>query len=237
VRRTASPWTATVQALLRHLRAVGFTLAPTLLRIDEQGREVLSLLEGDAAWWPWPTALRTDEGLRRVRPHGARAGRGARLLRRAAGAVWHGGPRTDPGHVLRHGDLGPWNTLWRGDELTGVIDFDTAEPAPPGWDTAQAAWFFVTLRPLTGYRAGGPTFTDDDVLRRFRVWCEESGVTGASLLGRVAEVQRFERDRIADRGAAGHEPYATFLRRGDVVAIDGDRAWLAEHADRLLRLP
>ncbi len=42
VRRRTGQHTPAVHALLRHLHAVGFTRAPEVLGIDEQGREVLT---------------------------------------------------------------------------------------------------------------------------------------------------------------------------------------------------
>ena len=46
VRRSAGPWTAAVHALLTHLATKRFTAAPRPLGFDEQGREVLTFLEG-----------------------------------------------------------------------------------------------------------------------------------------------------------------------------------------------
>lgn len=47
VRRLAGPWTPAVHALLAHLAGQGFTGAPRPLGFDEQGREVLTFLEGE----------------------------------------------------------------------------------------------------------------------------------------------------------------------------------------------
>ncbi len=41
VRRAAGPWTPTIHALLRHLRASGLSMVPEPLGIDEQGREII----------------------------------------------------------------------------------------------------------------------------------------------------------------------------------------------------
>ena len=80
VRRPAGPWTPAVHALLRHLEGVGFAGAPRALGFDDRGREVLSYVEGHAAW-PWDAfaPLASDEGLRRVADlisayHAAQAG-------------------------------------------------------------------------------------------------------------------------------------------------------------------
>jgi hypothetical protein len=47
VRRAAGPWTPAVHTLLAHLAAKNFPGAPRPLGFDEQGREVLSLVEGE----------------------------------------------------------------------------------------------------------------------------------------------------------------------------------------------
>ncbi|WP_433251637.1 hypothetical protein [Actinomadura nitritigenes] len=54
VRRPVRPFTATIQAYLAHLRQAGFSDAPKPLGIDEQGREVLSFVEGDVPREPLP---------------------------------------------------------------------------------------------------------------------------------------------------------------------------------------
>lgn len=237
VRRTASPWTPTVHALLRHLRDAGVTRVPRPLGIDDQGREVLEFVEGSTAWWPWPEPLRSDTGLVAVAQLVRELGEALASFEEPPGAVWHGGPAgrstRERGLVVRHGDLAPWNTVWRGGELVALIDWDTAEPAPPGWDAAQAAATFVPLGPMTRYRAQDP-MPPQQVEHRFALWCGEVGVDPARLLDLVEQVQRYERDRIADRGARGVEPYATFLARGDVQTVDAERAWLHENRERLV---
>ena len=71
VRRNAGPWTPAVHALLRHLERVGFTGAPRALGIDDQGREVLSYLEGECGAYPLAPHWVTDEALVAVGDHAA----------------------------------------------------------------------------------------------------------------------------------------------------------------------
>src|SRR5215218_1911111 len=66
VRRTAGPWTPTVHAFLRHLRAAGFDLVPEPLGVDPQGREILRLLPGAAATYPLAAFAWTDATLAAV---------------------------------------------------------------------------------------------------------------------------------------------------------------------------
>jgi hypothetical protein len=133
VRRNCGPWTPAVHALLVHLHSVGFGYAPRALGIDDQGREILTFIDGKTAWWPWPEVLLTDAGLRVVARMVTRLAAAVENFVDPPDAVWHGGPRADPSFRIRHGDLAPWNTVWNETELVGLIDWDTAEPAPPLW--------------------------------------------------------------------------------------------------------
>ena len=56
VRRAAGPWTPAVHALLTHLAAKNFPGAPRPLGFDNQGREVLTFIEGETVGSrkPWP---------------------------------------------------------------------------------------------------------------------------------------------------------------------------------------
>jgi hypothetical protein len=65
IRRSTGSWTPSVHRLLRHLEAAGFQGAPRVLGLDEQGREILSYLEGDVPVYPTPPELWSEEVLRR----------------------------------------------------------------------------------------------------------------------------------------------------------------------------
>ena len=66
VRRAGGPWTPTIHALLRHVRAAGFTAVPEPLGVDEQGREILSFLPGKVGTYPLEPFMWTDAMLVRV---------------------------------------------------------------------------------------------------------------------------------------------------------------------------
>ena len=75
VHKRASPWTATVHAVLRHLEGAGFDAAPRALGFNDQGREMLTYLPGetigDREHWPgWASGdsmlVQVGRWLRRV---------------------------------------------------------------------------------------------------------------------------------------------------------------------------
>jgi hypothetical protein len=51
------------------------------------------------------------------------------------------------GEIVSHGDLGPWNTVYRNGVPVAFIDWDAAQPVNPLTDLADAAWTFVPLAP------------------------------------------------------------------------------------------
>ena len=84
VRRPRRPTSPATHALLDHLERVGFDGAPRFLGADEQGREVLSLIPGEAAMPPYAGWALTDEALVSVAELLRRYHDAAALLRRAA---------------------------------------------------------------------------------------------------------------------------------------------------------
>jgi len=161
--RPMGSWSPAVHEYLRRLEASGFGGAPRLLGIDGD-REILTFIDGDVAndpeWQPGrghrlPPYARTEQAL-----HGA-----ARLIRalHEASACFRPAVtsyrfRTAPpknGEIVSHGDLGPWNTVYRDGIPVAFIDWDAAQPVRPLDDLAGAAWTFVPLAPPRQLREAG----------------------------------------------------------------------------------
>lgn len=232
VRRSTGPWTPAVHALLKHLEAVGFRYSPRVLGIDEHGREILTYLPGTPAMRPWPAQLRTEVGLRAIGTMLRELADAMATFTPPADAVWRvGGAPPGP---IRHGDLGLWNTVWDGPELVGLIDWDFAEPAPPLWDLAQAAWYAIPLRGGTkGWQVSGFAQRPDE-RARLRTLCAAYGAEPVDVLDALADVQHEEQRRVRALGTRGVYPFDTFLARGDLDELDAEAAWLRAHRAELL---
>ncbi len=155
VLRPMGQWSPAVHEYLRHLEAAGFDGSPRVLG-TEGDREVLTFIDGDVAndplWEPGhghrlPPHARTEVALRAA----------AKLIRRLHRATTGFRPaitsyRFNPyppktGEIISHGDLGPWNTVYRDGKPVAFIDWDAAGPIEPLTDLAEAAWTFVPLAP------------------------------------------------------------------------------------------
>lgn len=227
VHRQSGPWTPTIHALLHFLSVKGLTFTPCPLGFDDQGREILNFLPGKAATRPWPTVLINNSGLIQA----------AKMLREYHDVVEDFQPSEDalwrigkveklPGQIIRHGDLGPWNTLWQENRLTGIIDWDFAEPGERITDLAQMAYYFVPLRGEKGWQQAG--FTErPDLHKRLHILCESYGEFKVhQILHAVLKLLEEELRRLRELGGNNIEPWASFLRRGDTDEIISDINWL-----------
>jgi aminoglycoside phosphotransferase (APT) family kinase protein len=227
VRRTVSAATPAVHELLRHLEARGFDGAPRVLGFDEQGREVLSYLEGEVSLDDaWPDVLRRDEGLIAV----------VELVKRFHAAVADYRP-AELGHdeIVCHGDPGPWNIVWRDDIPVALIDWDFATPADPLYDVSYVAFEMVPLRDDARCREVGFRVIPDRA-RRLQVVCDTygRGATPERLIDLAERHQQADIDEIEERGPLGIEPEKTFLAQG--LHEDARRMleWLRLHRELLL---
>jgi Ser/Thr protein kinase RdoA (MazF antagonist) len=220
VRRTAGPWTPSVQALLRHVREHGVDWVPEPRGLDERGREVVGYVPGDVHGYPLPGWMWSDAILeaaaRRLRAyHDATAG----FAR--AGRVWRL-PSHAPDEVVCHNDFAPYNFVFRGRQLVGVIDFDTAAPGPRTWDLAYLAYRLV---PLTApENPDAPASTGAQRRRRLERLCVAYG--GADSREVVALVPA-RLDELAALTAARGPAFAADVRiyAEDAAQIRSNAAW------------
>ncbi|MFD2420491.1 phosphotransferase [Amycolatopsis pigmentata] len=77
---------------------------------------------------------------------------------------------------MSHGDLGPWNTVYRNGLPVAFIDWDAAGPVDPLLDLAAAAWAFVPLAPPEQLRETG-FHPVPDVPARLRLFVDAYGLS------------------------------------------------------------
>ena len=164
VRRPHQSTSEAVAAYLGYLEEAGFDAAPRYLGTDEQGRDVLTFIDGDVPASPVDAWAQADEVLPSV----------ARLLRRLhdASAPWipdrpigahpEGRPQPlfpdDERRLVSHRDVTPQNVVFRDGAAFALIDFDLVGWTTRSVDLANTAMHWVPLIApedlVAGYDAG-----------------------------------------------------------------------------------
>jgi hypothetical protein len=245
VRRASHSWSLAVQDLLGHLEREGFAGAPRGLGFDDQGREVLSYVEGEVGvggdFIPdqggrfdrrLPDFVRGDRAL--VQLGGLiRAYHDAAATFTWAGLDWMFEPRP-PVETVCHNELFPWNTVFRSGVPVAFIDWDTAALGPRAWDLGMAAWHWVPFARDEKCRAIGLPTGVADKARRFRLLVDAYGVEpDISIVQTGIERMRDFLGHISRQVADGSEWELESARRGVLDELALEVEWVKEHAAAL----
>jgi len=217
-------WSPAVHDLLRFLESVDFP-APRVLRAEE-GVETLTWIDGETGPGGWAKVV-PESGLRRwarfLRSyHDAVAG-----YRPPADSVWSSGTGScAAGEIICHGDFGPWNGIWRGNDVVALIDWDHARPARPLFDVAYGLEYAAPFRDdeecVHWLRYPGPP----DRSGRIEMFCDAYGMP---VPGDVSACVSWEQRLVAATCEAiarrGIEPQATWVREGYLDELDARIAW------------
>lgn len=224
VRRPVGPGAERVHELLVALEGAGFPYSPRFLGIDDQGREVLSWIDGASGPDGWSKVV-PDEGLRRF----------ARLLSEVHAATadlrlpldgWAGGraaPQLD--RVICHGDFGPWNIVWDGPEPVGILDWDFAGPAPAADDVAYALEYVTPFRDDDEAIRWLAYSAAPDRRRRAEIFCDAYGLHFDDVPAAVAARQEQDIERVLALAATSVEPQATWVAQGVEAELRERVAW------------
>ncbi len=166
-----------IHRLLQHFESRGCALTPRFLGIAADGAERLTFIAGDTGYPPLSDDVRSDEALANVarairEVHDASQGFQMSSLVPGLSYEIAGPPVVD---CIGHNDLAPWNILFDGTEVRGIIDWDTARPSSRVWDLAYAAHQFVPFHPSADLAAWG-WLDEPDRRRRLRLFLESYGL-------------------------------------------------------------
>lgn len=230
IHRPAHWWTPAVHNLLNYLESVDFPYSPRLLGFDDEGREVLRFIEGESGGDSWVKII-TDAGLARF----------ARLLREYHEAIrgFEPSPQSQwaysvgapgPGQILCHGDFGPWNIVWQGDEPVGLIDWDMVLPAPPRFDVLYALQYSAPFCDDKTAIEWNHFPAPPDRKHRIEVFTAAYGLEEAGdIVGDVAALQRRVGGFVARLAERGLQPQADWVAQGELDEVEKKAAWTERH--------
>lgn len=130
------------------------------------------------------------------------------------------------GPTFIHGDISPWNVVWRDERIVGLLDWDQAGPGRDLEDLAYAAWVWVPLEApedIPGHwHVRDPSL--DGQRRRLRLLAEAYGLSQderSSLLPEIAYVQATAAGRVATGASHGDEGMRNIWWSGKRVGVFG----------------
>ena len=229
--RPANPWTEHVHAFLNFMIDSGFDAIPHPVGVTEDGREIVSFVEGVVHNDGLPDEIMTDDVLADV----------AKLLRRyhdigadyvpklAGDEPWML-PKRAPAEVMCHGDFAPYNLTFVDGKLHGIIDFDTLHPGPRLWDIAYAAYRWVPfVSPFNpDHRAELPR-----QIERLKLFADAYGMSDQMRRDlpemMIARVQSLV-DYMKDQAAQGNTDVQRNIEEGHMDLYLNDIAYFREHA-------
>src|SRR6266702_1976310 len=232
VHRPTHFWSPAVHELLKYLESVNFPYSPHYLGQDDEGREILSHIDGESGVNGWKK-ITTDEGLRKFARflrayHDAVAG-----FHPSDGLEWSTGTKgLKLDEIICHGDFGPWNIVWQGNEPVGIIDWDMAHPAKSEHDILYALEYYAPFRGDEATMRQHHFDTLPDRKHRIAVFLEAYGTPPiVNVATKVAAMQRAVKDQAAYLAKRGIQPQADWAAEGHLERIEERAKWTEEHTE------
>ncbi|MEX1308487.1 MAG: aminoglycoside phosphotransferase family protein [Eubacteriales bacterium] len=146
--RDLKPQSHTIHRLLKHLKNKGLNFVPRFLGLVDDTHERLSFVAGETAEdYPLSDDLEKQTQTVKAAAKMLRTFHDATLdFQQTSDDIWflsYDGPLEK--QVICHNDFAPYNVTFDKGLPVGIIDFDTACPAPRIWDIAYALYRFIPL--------------------------------------------------------------------------------------------
>lgn len=228
VTRPASAGSATVHSLLGHLRNKGLECVPEPVDVASSV-ETVRFIEGASGGDGWAHQHSTEAV--------ASAARLLRTLHDAASdwtppdnAVWGAPPVCGEDVVYCHGDPGPWNFVWQGEEAIALIDWDFLHPAPGVDDVAYALRWFAPMRDDT-LTLGWHHFPGvPDRKARIRAFLAGYGtLRDFDIVEAVTARMQATIEHVTALAVQGVEPQRSWVSDGLLDREAGEIAWIRAH--------
>jgi hypothetical protein len=223
-----------VRELLGFLERSGWGGAPRFLGVDEQGREILTFIDGYVPWQeggmpgaPGMPGVPGMSGASGVTAEGSLV-RVAELVR-GFHDLTAGTPLAGDAEVVCHNDLAPNNTVYSPDGVglrpVAFIDWDLATPGRRIHDVAHVCWQYLGL---------GPGAVVGPAARGIRLICDAYRLDGRD---EIVDVIMWWQDRcwrgIQAGAEAGEEAMVRLRGDGAVREVRAAFEWVAAHRSEL----
>ncbi|PFA69192.1 aminoglycoside phosphotransferase [Bacillus sp. AFS015802] len=237
VRRDVKNESVKVHKLLKHLEKKSFHYAPTFLGVDDENREILSFIEGEAGNYPLKRYMWSNDVLKEI----------AKMQRRYHDAVsdfpieesWKPLDHTPrPFEVVCHNDFAIYNIIFNQQKPVGIIDFDVAAPGPRLWDIAYTLYTCVPLSRHYHLETGDavqydPAKDADRIKQRIHLFFEAYGVEGMEKGFLEMVLLRIEGlcQLMQRKAKEGDKAFQKMIDEGHYEHYQKDLEFLREHGN------
>lgn len=233
--RPANPWTLAVQSFLQFLWDKGFDNIPKPYGLTEDGKEMVSYVDGDVYHDDLWRIFQSEEVLIDV----------AKLLRRFhnAGKEYMTNLTGDepwmlqkrqPQEVMCHGDFAPYNITFVDGKVSGIIDFDTLHPGPALWDIAYAVYRWI---PFVSPENPDYCYDLPKQIERLKLFADSYGMDNDSRKALLAMmIKRITAlvDYMKEQESLGNEDVIQNIKDGHMDLYLQDIAYLQTNEDKII---
>lgn len=239
VRREAKP-NPYVYELLKHLEQSALPYFPRYMGHDDEGREVLSYLEGVVPGNKYPEIeeyMWSDEVLMKLGKllriyHDATVG-----FKSALNSI-NNYPDEALHEVVCHNDAALYNVVFKDKLPVGIIDFDMAGLGPRLWDIVYTLYTSVPLAAFSPNKHNGAIVSYDreshasERKKRIELFFSSYGMeVPTDLKDWVISRIKFMCTTLSDRAVAGDPAFIKLVEEGHLAHYEKEIKFLEKHFD------
>ena len=232
--RPGNIWTPYVHSFLNFLKEKGMENIPVPYGLREDGKEMVSFVEGETFHEGLPEALFNDTVLSEAADllHQYHEAGKAYIERLSGVEIWML-PVRSPKEAMCHGDFAPYNVTFVGEHVHGIIDFDTVHPGPRLWDVAYAVYRWVPFM-----APSNPESREDlaGQLRRLKLFSDRYGLSRSEksrlpgvMIERLESLISYMR-KEADNG---NEDMLRNIKEGHLALYQNDILYIRENEENI----
>ena len=225
--RPRSPYSNNIHLFLEKLREIGFDKCPVPQGYNENGFEIVSLIEGEVSNYPLSTSFNSMETIESAGAFLKEFHNASELAfsKMPKDLKWLLPNREDP-EVVCHGDFAPYNAVVKDRVVIGLIDFDTAHFGKRLDDVSYGMYRWATL-----FRENSPDIVGpiDIQIERAKYFCngyelpnEERGDLIDLAIEKISDLVKFMRANARN----GHQGFIENIRDGHDIGYLEDIEYL-----------